>query len=106
MDVGEKIFSSDLLPNEKIIWTGQPDKSVIFSPIDIFLVPFSLAWGGFAVFWELSALGVTNQRNLSHNPPAFFALFGVPFVVIGLKTKIQNRKMTHWSFRTTGELGI
>lgn len=72
----EKYFKNELLSNEKILWSGQPERKVLFSSFDIFLVPFSLLWGGFAFFWETAVL-------TSGGPP-FFMLFGIPFVLIGL----------------------
>jgi hypothetical protein len=70
-----KAFQGHLDANEKLIWTGQPKKGIVFRTADFFLIPFSLFWCGFAIFWFVSAL-------CSGVP--FFALFGVPFVIIGL----------------------
>jgi hypothetical protein len=65
-----------LRPNERLLWCGRPDPDVIFSPRDVFLVPFSLMWGGFALFWEGAVIvGGTN---------ALFIAWGVPFVLVGL----------------------
>lgn len=64
-----------LLPEEQILWTGSPQGNRWFTKEDIFLVPFSLLWCGFALFWEASVI-------LTGIWP--FALFGIPFVVIGL----------------------
>lgn len=80
----ELIFKDDLLPEEQVLWTGQPDPSVIFSRADIFLVPFSLMWGGFAIFWELAALGLIFDSADRSGAPLIFPLFGIPFVLIGL----------------------
>lgn len=71
-----ELFKDELLKDEEVLWCGQPDSSVIFSGSDIFLVPFSILWGGFAMFWEVSAITMST--------PFFFCLFGIPFVIIGL----------------------
>lgn len=60
--------------NEKLIWAGQPKKGVVFRTFDIFLIPFSLLWSGFAVFWVVMAA----KTSIA------FAMFGIPFVVVGL----------------------
>lgn len=62
--------------NEKLIWIGEPKRGILFRSADIFLIPFSLVWCGFAIFWFYSALNM--------GAPFLFAMFGVPFVIIGL----------------------
>ena len=79
-----EVFQSELLEGETIEWTGQPDPTVYFTKADIFLVPFSLLWGGFAVFWELMALGFLFGSSGKHGAPGFFPIFGLPFVAMGL----------------------
>lgn len=74
------IFQKHLIKGETVLWQGQPEVDILFSSADIFLVPFSLLWGGFAIFWEVSVF-----RTISSQPEAIFgALFGIPFVLIGL----------------------
>jgi len=65
-----------LRPGELLLWSGRPDPDVRFTGADAYLVPFSVMWAGFAVFWESAAL--------SSGAPFFFKLWGIPFVAIGL----------------------
>jgi hypothetical protein len=70
-----------LLPGERVVWSGFPDHRRIFSAHDFFLVPFSLLWGGFAIFWELTAWNL----GTSEDPGTLlFRLWGIPFVVVGM----------------------
>jgi hypothetical protein len=80
----EEQFRDDLLRDEKILWVGQPETSLFFTGADIFLVPFSLLWGGFAIFWELSVLSEFFHTHEGKSAmPIIFPLFGIPFVIIG-----------------------
>lgn len=69
-------FEDTLLPGESLLWCGRPSRSVLFSKRDAFLIPFSLLWGGFALFWNVGVwLG---------GAPLLFRLFGLPFLAMGL----------------------
>ena len=80
-------LTSRLLPRETILWSGRPKQGLLFTSRDIFLVPFSLVWGGFAIFWEATVLSIPPRaHNLpAHAPPLLlFPVFGAAFVLAGL----------------------
>lgn len=65
-----------LISDEYILWKGKPEKGNIFTSREFIMIPFSLAWLGFSLFWEMAAI--------RSGAPFFFALWGLPFVGIGL----------------------
>lgn len=73
-----EIFQSELRKyldkDENLLWTGKPRAGIIFRLSDIFVIPFSVLWCGFAIFWVVGA----------SKGSVVFALFGVPFVIAGL----------------------
>lgn len=80
-----EILSPELLPDEKIEWTGRPNPSVIFQREDWFVIPFSLMWGGFAIFWLLGASGIWDMWTSHPNRSLqyFGLVWGTPFVLAG-----------------------
>lgn len=65
-----------IAPGEAVRWWGAPPTGLRLRASDGVAIPFSLLWGGFAIFWETMAV--------STDGPWFFKLWGVPFVAFGL----------------------
>lgn len=93
MSDGLERVTAALTTGERVLWSGGPDVDVWFSPSDALLIPFSLLWAGFAVFWEFSVL--------RSRAPGFFALFGGVFVVIGVYIVVLRFFVGHYRRRTT-----
>ncbi|HTD36874.1 MAG TPA: hypothetical protein VK669_05115 [Candidatus Limnocylindrales bacterium] len=62
-------------PGETVRWSGTPPSGIVFRGSDALLVPFSLLWGGFAIFWESMAV---------RTGVPFMIVWGIPFVAAGL----------------------
>lgn len=82
----ERVLSMNNLPEdircelsgtEQVLWFGQPRQGVVVRGSDVFLIPFSLMWCGFAIFWEMSVLKAPNASG-------FFVFWGLPFIAVGV----------------------
>ena len=78
---GNERFRPYMLTGERILWTGRPKQGFLLSSRDGLLIPFSVMWGGFAIFWNF---GVWTMGNGDDGPGIFFKLWGLPFLVVGL----------------------
>lgn len=74
-------IDKELRAHERVVWKGKPAGGIRLRGSDAFLIPFSLFWGGFVIFWEVTAIA-----HIFKNPKVglIIPLFGIPFVLIGL----------------------
>jgi|SRR5271157_5249446 len=75
-------------PGEKLLWSAQPEAGLKLRGSDAIVIPFSLMWAGFALFWEFSVLRT--------NAPLFFKLWGIPFVLVGLYMVVGRFFVDAW----------
>ena len=92
-----------LLTDEALLWSGRPDPTKHFGRNDILLVPFSVVWGGFAVFWEIEVL--------TSAAPGLLGLFGLPFVAMGLymlfgRFIVKARRKRHTAYGLTDQRAL
>jgi len=73
------MIESRLFAGEKLLWSGKPWQGLfLLRGSDLFLVPFSLLWGGMAI-------GITGTMWLSRAVPPFpFILVPILFPIIGV----------------------
>jgi hypothetical protein len=72
----QQIIQSKLSGGEQLLWFGRPRQGFFFRKSDAWIVPFSLLWFGFAIFWNYGVWTNTNADT-------FFRLFGLPFLFVG-----------------------
>jgi hypothetical protein len=80
-----------LLPGERVLWEGWPHGGIIFRPVDAILIPFSLLWGGFAVFWNVQVWSADQRAS-----DLSFKLFGLPFLIAALYITFGRFLIDRW----------
>ena len=89
-----------LYPGESLLWNGKPAKGHFFRKEDLFLIPFSIMWCGFVVFWASNAF--------KSDAPIFLKLWGIFFVSLGLfftvgRLLIRRRRENRTSYALTSQ---
>ena len=74
-------LQDELKPGETLAWVGQPNPSRSMKSGFVLWV-FFIPWTAFSLFWMVGASGFNMQRL--DGGAGLFALFGLPFVLIGL----------------------
>lgn len=74
-------FERYLDPGERILWAGGPPGGLMLRRKDLLLIPFSLFFVGFSLFWTAGVAGVSRGGE---GAPAPFLFVGLAFVGIGL----------------------
>lgn len=77
-DVQQYLEGEILQPREKVVWKGRPDP-VRSASISTTKFLFGIFFFGFAIFWTTQA----------YESGGFFALFGIPFIVVGFWMLIE-----------------
>lgn len=87
-------FIGRVLPGERIVWSGKPQQGLLLTRRDIFLIPFSLVWCGFVIFWTFIA------TSISLTGPALIGILFVPvgrmLTVIGLYLVVGRFILDAW----------
>jgi hypothetical protein len=90
-------LQSVLLGREQLLWIGGPDPGALFSPHERLLLPVSLAWAAFTVYWEAAALGYTGRAPA----PAIVALLGLLLVPLAAYVAAGRFAYKAWKRRRT-----
>jgi hypothetical protein len=82
----EKEFKDIINENEQLIWSGKPKNGLIFGVEDLFLIPFSIIWLGFILFFII----------IAEQTPTFFSLLAIPFIIVGVYLLVVRFYIDKW----------
>jgi len=102
-----RAIQPELTPNETLLWAARPSPRIVLHKEDIFLIPMSILWGGFAIFWEALVAGSWGPLRTTHQPWILGVLWGIPFVLLGqyliwgrFLYAVWKKKRTHYAVTT------
>ena len=88
----QSILMAELESDERLLWAAKPSATRAFGR-NIFPMIFGCFFTGFAMFWVMSAAGISAIGSSFGGGfglmPLLFPLFGVPFIVVGIYVMAQ-----------------
>ncbi len=93
MDAPDNEIARELSPGEQLLWEGYPPLGFRLYASDALIIPFSLVWGGMAVYswaWEMN-IGTSFLAQL----------MTLPFVVVGFYLLIGRFFVDKWQRECT-----
>ena len=92
------LFEDYLFEGEEIRWTGRPDASVNFDRRDLTLVPFSIAWAGFAIFVTAGFIAgyIEAVESGGQEGSFLFLVLGAVFSLLGLYLLVGRFFFKRW----------
>jgi hypothetical protein len=95
----DRELKKTLLEHEQVLWVGRPKQTVVFTRDDRLLIPFSILWGGFAIYWEI--ITFFSKDEAGTGSPLIFIILGLPFAIFGVYTILGRFIYKAWSKRNT-----
>jgi hypothetical protein len=84
-------FQQELMSGERILWTGRPDPSRLFTRGDLFLVPFTLVWAWFSIGFFVQELDRSPPDPMTRVIAPLFAVVGL-YALVGRFLYMRYRK--------------
>ena len=97
------LFKEHLFDGEEILWTGRPDASVNFDRRDLTLIPFSIAWAGFAIFATGGFVKgyIEAVKSGGQEGSMLFLVLAAAFSLLGLYLLVGRFFIKRWNKRRT-----
>lgn len=73
------VVRGQLRKGEEVLWSGRPDRAVVFSAGDLILVPASLLWSAMALSFAIPML---SAARTGADAVPFVVFFAVPFILM------------------------
>jgi len=82
-----------LVKGEEVLWSGQPDPSMVFSKADVVLIPAGVLWAAMAIFFSAEILSAS-KADSSDAPLIVF--FAVPFTLLAFHATLGRFVFRRW----------